>query len=95
MHQPIKGLLLAGVSDDQAVFAQDEQVAAPRDGRSCRRLNEVGWVRTILLEIEQQGVDLAGFKPGDAQIEPDFGKQDLQLFQFNRKRLSIPTGPLS
>lgn len=34
-------------------------------------------------------------KTGDRQVEPDFGEQHLQLFQFHRKRFAIPTSPFS
>jgi hypothetical protein len=78
------------------MLAELPEIASLADGWTgiVRGIDRVGWIRYIVLEISEQGIDLRRLKAGQGYIEAIVDEQVRQADEFIRESFAIPAGAL-
>jgi hypothetical protein len=74
-HQPAQVGGLPGIAAQQAVRTELPKIARSRDRRPRSGVKIIEGIRTIVLKIGEDGIDLRRLKSGHRDVEPVFEQE--------------------
>jgi hypothetical protein len=95
-HQSAQVIGFPGIAAQQPVRIQLPEIARLRDQRSRQQsgVKVVEGIRTIVLKIGEDRIDLRRLKTGHRDVEPIFEQELGQAEEFLRQAFAIPAGVL-